>query len=227
LPRRVAVSERLLQDVGVHLRRWPLLIAHISHLAPDREAAFTALEAVEPRIQSKNDRAAMWDALREQLHHHRQVPDAEWALPADELERLETIYHRFEPSDPLERIAWLFGSPVQLPNPSKEGWRAEERDIDQARQRAALTVVRTQGIKGVLMLARLATDGAAYIGKALSDGGANDLEPLLEVAIRSDDTHERDVAHGLVVCLFSAHGQSWGQSLIDLARAEDWASAPC
>jgi hypothetical protein len=215
------VSERLLKDVGVDLPRWLLLIDRISHLAPDREAVFAALEAVEPRMKAKDHRAAMWDALRGQLHRHRQFPDAEWALPGEELDRLEAIYHRFEPSDPLERIAWLFGSPTQLPNPPKEGWEAEEREIDQARQEAALTVYREQGIDGVLGLARVVTGAAGYVGKALCDAGATNLEPLLEVAIRSDHARDRDVAHSLVVCLFNAGGQ-WAQALIDRARVEEW-----
>jgi hypothetical protein len=216
------VSERLLKDVGVDLPRWLLLIDRISHLAPDREAVFAALEAVEPRMKAKDHRAAMWDALRGQLHRHRQFPDAEWALPGEELDRLEAIYHRFEPSDPLERIAWLFGSPTQLPNPPKEGWEAEEREIDQARQEAALTVYREQGIDGVLGLARVVTGAAGYVGKALCDAGATNLEPLLEVAIRSDHARDRDVAHSLVVCLFNAGGQPWAQALIDRAPVEEW-----
>jgi hypothetical protein len=217
-----AVSERLLKDVGIDLPRWLLLIHRISHLAPDREAVFTALEAVEPRMKSQDRRDAMWHALRGQLHRHRQFPDAEWALPAEEIKRLEAIYHRFAPADPLERIAWLFRPPVQLPNPPKEGWQAEEREIDQARQEAALKLYREHGIDGLLGLARVVTGGAGYVGKALCDAGVADLEPLLEVAIRSDHTQDRDVAHGLVVCLFNAGGQPWAQSLIDRARAEAW-----
>lgn len=217
-----AVSERLLKDVGIDLPRWLLMINRISHLAPNREAVFTELEAVELRIKSKDGRDAMWHALRVQLHRHRQFPDAQWALPAEELKRLEAIYHRFVPADSLERIAWLFGSAVQLPNPPKEGWQAEEREIDQARQEAVLTVYREQGIDGVLGLVHVVTGGAGYVGKALCDAGAMDLEPLLEVAIRSEHAQDRDVAHGLVVCLFNAGGRPWAQSMIDRARAEAW-----
>ena len=63
---------------------------------------------------------------------NRIVPEAEWAMPAEELNRLEKIYDRFAPDDPLERVAWLFVSPVSLPNPSRDGWESEERDIDRA-----------------------------------------------------------------------------------------------
>ena len=216
------VSARLLKDVGVDLPRWLLLIDRISHLAPDREAAFAALEAAEPRITAKDHRSALWDALRGQLHRHRQFPDAEWSLPAEDLARLEAIYHRFAPSDPLDRIAWLFGSPVQLPDPPKEGWQAEELEIDKARQHAAATAYREQGIDGILSLARAVTGGAGYVGKALCDAGVPDLDPLLNAAIKSDHPQDRDVAHGLVVCMFNAGGQPWAQDLIERAKVEAW-----
>jgi hypothetical protein len=217
----IAVSERLLKDVGTNIPRWLLLIDRVSHLAPNRDAVYAALDDVEPRIRSKADRASLREALRAQLHRHRQMPDAEWALPNDELDRIEAIYRRFEPLDPLERIAWLFEPAVHLPNPSKDGWESDQRDIDLARQQAALTIFREQGIDGVLNLARLVTGGAGYIGKALYDAGASNLEPLLAVAIRSDHVQDRDVAHGLVVSLFNA-GQPWALSLINRAQTEDW-----
>jgi transcriptional regulator with XRE-family HTH domain len=215
-----AIGERLLADVGLNPVRWQLLIDRIADVS-DREAVFTALEAAEPRIKDKADRAALWGRLRQLLHNHREFPDAEWAMPPEDLDRIEQIYDRFAPADPLERVAWLFETSVQLPYPSKEGWEAEHREIDQARQQAALAVFTEHGVSGVLGLARLVSAGG-YLGKALYDAGATDLDPLLEAAVRSDDAQERDVAHGLIISMFNDRKEAWANALIEKAGEEGW-----
>jgi transcriptional regulator with XRE-family HTH domain len=218
-----AISERLLADVGLSPVRWSRLLDRFRDLAPDPERALAALEAAEPRITNKADRATFWDKLRRVLHHHRQIPDAGWSLPDAVLDRLESVYDLFAPTDPLERTAWLFQHSVQLPKPSAAGWEAEQRDVDAARQQAAQALYAKGGIQTVLSLARL-TETAGYIGKALYDGGLpdSDVDALLEAAVRSEDPHERDVGHGLIVSVFRDRNESWAAALIAKARAENW-----
>jgi transcriptional regulator with XRE-family HTH domain len=218
-----AVSERLLADVGTSPTRWVLLLDRVGDLAPGPEAILDALEAVEPLINCKDDRAVFWDKLRRVLNHNRQFPDAEWSLPVPILDRLEAIYDRFAPDDPLEQIAWLFRQAVQLPKPSAEGWRAEERDLETARLLAAQALYANEGIPGVLALSRL-TDAPGWLGKALYDGGLPpaDVDILVEAAARSDDSHERDIAHGLIIAAFPDRGKAWGADLIAKARKEQW-----
>lgn len=218
-----AVSERLLTDVGTSPARWVLLLDRIGDLAPGPEPVLDALEAVEPRVTGKDDRAIFWDKLRKVLHQNRQFPDAEWRLPDPMLDRLEAVYDRFAPADPLEQIAWLFQQAVQLPKPSAEGWRAEQRDVEAARLDAARALYAKEGIPGVLALSRL-SDAPGLLGKALYDGGLPpaEVDALVEAAARSDDSHERDVAHGLIISAFRDRGKAWGAELIAMARVEHW-----
>ena len=218
-----AISERLLAGVGLSPARWSLLLDRLGNLAPGPEPALAALEATEPRITDKADRTIFWDKLRRVLHHHRQFPDAEWSLPDAVLDRLEAIYNRFAPADPLERTAWLFQQSVQLPKPSAAGWEAEQRDVDAVRQQAAQALHAEGGIPTVLSLARL-TDAAGYLGKALYDSGlpAAEVDALLEAAVRSDDVHERGVAHGLIISVFRDRKEPWASTFVAKARAEHW-----
>ena len=218
-----AITERLLKDVGLSSIKWSDLLDRLGDLAPGPDLALAALEAAEPRITDKTDRAAFWEKLRNVLHRHRQFPNAGWLLKADVLDRLEAVYDRFAPADVLERTAWLFQQSVQLPKLSAEGWEAEHREVDAARQYAAQQVVAQGGVSAVLALARL-TDSAGYIGKALSDSGvpASDIDTLIEAAVRSDDGRERDVAHGLIWSVFRDRKEPWAEALISRARAETW-----
>jgi transcriptional regulator with XRE-family HTH domain len=218
-----AITERLLADVGISPVRWSRLLDRFRDLAPDSECALAALEAAEPRITDKADRATLWDKLRRVLHHHRQFPDAGWSLPDAVLDRLESVYDRFAPTDPLERTAWLFQHSVQLPKPSASGWEAELREVDASRQQAAQALYAKGGLPAVLSLARL-SETAGYIGKALYDGGlsASDIDQLLEATVRGDNAHERDVAQGLIVSVFSERKEPWAAALITEARAKNW-----
>jgi transcriptional regulator with XRE-family HTH domain len=218
-----AVTERLIKDVGLNPVRWSLMLDRLGDLAPDLDAGLDALEAAEPKITDKADRALLWNKLRGVLHHHRQFPDAEWSLPEAPLDRLAALYNRFAPTDPLERTAWLFEQSVQLPNPSPEGWQGEQREVDAARQEAARALYLEGGARTVLALARL-VGSAGWLGKALWDSAVLGPDPdaMIEVAVRSDDSHERDVAHGLIVSAFNDLKEPWAGDLITRAEKGGW-----
>lgn len=217
------ISARLLEDVGVNASRWSDLLDRFATLVPDQEIGLATLEVAEQRITDKADRAALWTSLRRVLHHHRQFPDAEWSMPGEVLDRLEVLYERFAPLDPLERTAWLFEQSVALPKPSTEGWEAGERDVDVARRQAAQALFFEGGVASVLALARR-VGTAGYIGKALYESGVSesDLDALLEATLRSNDDHERDVAHGLILSAFDDRKEPWATALIAKAREQNW-----
>ena len=217
-----ALSERLLDDVGLSPERWTLLLDRLGDLAPDGEKALAALEAAEPRITDKQSREMLWKKLRGILHHHRQFAESDWSLAKDVLDRIEVIYERFAPSDALENSAWLFQNGTQLPNPSG-GWENETREIEGARQEAARAIYAAGGTCDLVSLARM-SDTAAFIGKALVDSGvpADELDVIIETAIRSDDAHERDLAHGIIVSVVRDWPRSWAENLLATAQLEKW-----
>ncbi|MBY4640512.1 helix-turn-helix domain-containing protein [Gluconacetobacter entanii] len=218
-----AISQRLLEDVGTSAARWISLLGRIGNLGTGPEAVLDALERAEPLITAQADRHVIWNKLRSILHHHRQFPEAEWRLPDPVLDHIDVIYNRFEPTDPLERIAWLFQDGVQVPNPSAEGWEASQRDVEVARIEAARILFEKNGITSVLALARL-TERAVYLGKAIYDADFpdSDIDALIEAAVRSDNSRERDVAHGLIVSTFCNRGEDWGANLLNKARSQAW-----
>ncbi|MCA1778073.1 MAG: helix-turn-helix domain-containing protein [Xanthomonadaceae bacterium] len=219
----VEITQRLIADAGTDASRWSSLLDRFADLAPDPEAAFVALEAAERKITGQVDRHELWEKLRRVLHHHRQFPDAEWSLPDEVIDRLEVLYERFTPEDPIERVAWLFEMSAVLPKPSSPGWETKERDIDEARRQAALMVFSEGGVAAVLGLARLVKT-AGLIGKALYEVGLSDseLDSLLEAAFRSGHEREPDVAHGLIVAAYREGKEPWAEALIDRAKDEDW-----
>ncbi len=217
------ISERLVADAGLDPNRWCALLDRLGDLSPNLDPALATLEAAEPQVTNGADRAVLWEKLRRVLHHHRQFPEADWSLSEKVLQRLEEVYKRLEPTDPLSSVAWLFENSVALPKPTSVGWEAEQREVEVARQEAVQTIFEDGGIPAILGLARL-VDSAGYIGKALYDSGipVADLSALIEEAARSSDVHERDIAHGLIVSAFRDHKEVWADDLLKRARTESW-----
>lgn len=218
-----AITDRLLEDVGARPDRWVQLLDRIPDLAPDPKVGFAALERAESEITDADGRARIWKRLRHVLHHHRQFPDAEWSMPSEALDQLEVIYHRFAPVDALERVAWLFDQNVELPSPSKLGWKGEQREVEAARIRAVMEIHAELNAAGTLALARL-VEAPGFIGKALYDGGIRNakMERLIETSLRSENASERGVGHGMIVSAVRESGEPWGAALFAKARAESW-----
>lgn len=218
-----AISERLLTDADLYPKRWLDLLDRLGDLAPGPEEALERLEAAEPRIDNDTDRLTLWKKLRGTLHHHRSFPDTDWSLPESVLHRLESVYHRFAPEDPLERVAWIFEQSVQLPNPSANGWEGKQREVDRIRQQTVEQLYKENGLSAILSLARL-TEAAGYIGKVLFESGlpAADIDAIVETTAKSNDAHERDVAHGLIVSIFRDRKEPWAADLVHRAHSENW-----
>lgn len=72
----------------------------------DREKVFSFIKSNLDKIEITDNSA--WHKLRGTLSHHRSYPDAQWALPEAQLKRYEDIYKKLEPSDPVERVIWMF-----------------------------------------------------------------------------------------------------------------------
>lgn len=72
----------------------------------DREKVLSFIEGNLNKIKITDNSA--WHKLRGTLSHHRSYPDAQWALPEEQLKRYDVIYKKLEPSDPVERLIWMF-----------------------------------------------------------------------------------------------------------------------
>lgn len=216
-----AITERLLTDVGENPERWVEIIDRLDDLVPSPLEGIAGLERLERSIDDADARSRIWKRLRHLLHHHRQFPDAQWAMQEEVLNRVESLYQRFAPADRLARVAWLFDQTVELPDPSG-GWQGEQRAAESARIVAAKEIYQEAGIEGVFALARLA-ELSGFVGKALYDSGlkGKELEDLLEYSFRSADSKERDVAHGVTVSAARDMGEDWGRELF--AKAVDGA----
>jgi transcriptional regulator with XRE-family HTH domain len=214
------LSKLLLEDVGTSAVRWKLLLDRLASLAPDRSAAIRKLAEVQPKITSTSDRKLIRDELRKILHHHRQFPEAGWAMPKAELDEIEKVYETFALADPIEDNAWLFSQAVSHPRPV-EGWEGEQTHVTEERQRVAHALLTDHGSDGIFRLAEL-SEAAGYLGAALGDEEPATRDAILTRALKSDKDKDHDLAHGMIVKVFQTEGEAWTKALIARAASEHW-----
>ena len=167
------VLTQMMTVVGVNGDRSSDLIGAIPELPNDlHDHVVSSLERLDAEALQAEARAKVWSALRTVLAHHRPFPDADSALPANRLNRLEALYVRFEPTESVARYGWLFSDAVVLPHGRRNDWVAEERKIAEARRDGVEAIYESSGSEGIELLASV-VDNPYHLGGAF---GANDRQ---------------------------------------------------
>ncbi|MEX2336450.1 MAG: hypothetical protein WD555_04180, partial [Fulvivirga sp.] len=122
----------------------------------DREKVLSFIDANLEKIEITDNSA--WHYLRGTLSHHRSSPDADWALPEEQLEPYEVIYKKLEPSDPVERLIWIFNDhwPVFAEGLEKKelSYRDKEKIVSEIRSQTLISIYQEFGFDKVKELVK-------------------------------------------------------------------------
>ncbi len=103
-----AVLSELFPILRTRGELWPELLDNLNDLPPaDRDRVYaelpSSLDAMRPE-----ERVALWEKASDLVRRHREYHDAQWALPEDELVRVETTIAAAKPADTRDEARWLF-----------------------------------------------------------------------------------------------------------------------
>jgi hypothetical protein len=211
------IVHRLLEDAGTSPERWRSLIEQLTHLPPStRGRMLWQLERVvdQPEFDAKSQEQ-IWEALRALVAQHREFSDADWALPVEEVELLDTLTQRLTPSDAAIRHAWLFNDhmPELDDLPQHDNWDAYDRGLAERRRDAVSEVEAATGFNGIKAFARDVSLPWA-VGIGLADGAIHKYEADLLSLLQSDNVAEVQLASAYVARRFSQEGWAWTERLI-------------
>lgn len=220
-----AVVERLLNDVGTDGERWRDLIEKVGNLPKEQyEAVVAKLMKVDIGGFTLEDRLAVRDALREVISKHREFPDTDWAMPSDQVDKLQRAYKRFEPDDLTSRHAWLFSDRPDLLEHSGREWLAKRGDIEAARLEATQEVYAGGGLDLMLGLAANA-ERPGELGAIL--GASETLttreeDDLLRKGLGSPDGSLKELARRFVFNRARTRSWGWVDEKLSGASASSW-----
>lgn len=218
------VIEKMLEDVGNNHKRWSQLLERVENFPPEmRNRAIDQLVEIEAQITDENERILIWSSLRKILHHHRQFPDAEWAMPKADVDRLGEMYSEFEPQDPIKKVSWLFhGGGSELPQPTPNDWEADEKAAEQMKLNAIADLFRQGGIDLVLALAESATYPSVvgeFFVRSISEKAVTDA--LLRNLLRDETPIVSSFVYGMVIASSWDFGTEWSNKLLNFAQKEE------
>lgn len=193
------ISERLLELAGKDAERWHFLLSSLnSFMPPLKERVLRGAEDLDCQIEGDN-RLLFWTLLRKLLHHHNQFSakeEVEWVYPRDIIDRLEVLYARLIPEDPISQLAWLFAFHVERPTDVALDWREEQEKTSTTQAAAAETLASLDLNALVAALPRF--ENHRMLGYCLGcSSRAETIEPaLLRRCAASVNEQERDLARG-------------------------------
>lgn len=152
------ILNRLINDAGTSVPRWTELIGHYSSLPPKgREAFLTALTVLQTSSDvDEPGRTAIWERLHKLVGDHREYATAEWALPEDELSKIDSVTSEFAPSTAAARNAPLFDdwSPHLGDASRRDDYETYEAALLERRIQAVSDIVTEAGVEAAFDLAR-------------------------------------------------------------------------
>ena len=201
------ITELMLAHVGSLPDRWIDVIEHLDDLPRRvRTAATAQLSALDRSHWSPDERYAVWAAFRAVIDRHRAHPDAEWSMPADEVEHWQELSTRLQPSTDPRVYAHLFDWPMRL-----DGLKYGDPGFDsllERQQREAITTVSKHGAEAVALLA-VASKVPHLVGRALAIHGSDSLDATVLAWLGGEPGALVEAACSLASVRMTQRGADW------------------
>ncbi len=219
------VFDRLLNWAGGEQARWVALLSPIRcPTAVQLDRLFCTLESLQLEQLAEETGDQLRCAVRKVVHQKRTIEGVYPEITAEYVARMETIYHRLTPSDPVRRDAWLFSHhPDLLSVGVGDDWRVEHDVRDRERAAVVRRFLDDGRVDDLVRLAEASeepwTVGYLVGQSALPDGEAI---RLLATHLTSDSVPWRGFASGVVWGRFRRDGWTWVEQTFASEGPRGW-----
>ena len=211
------VSGRLLEDAGGDVTRWGTMIDELANLpGPRRSQTIEGLGRLAEEDMTEADRLQLWESLRSTIARHREFSSAAWALPEDEVSRLEAAAAGFAPPAPGDRLKWLFEEHLpDIPDTApREDFEAYSAALADLRANAAREIAEALDWRDLRDYAA-ALKNPWFFGTALAQAGVMALVDEALELLHSENHSEREFALSYFAQRFQVGGWPWLEPLLN------------
>lgn len=203
------IGQRLLVAAGSDAGRWAVLLDDWQSFDAEwRQDAEKALAAAIGNY-GERERNDMRERLRQIIGKHEQSPQADWTLKEEALEPLRIMFRQLEPSDPVERNAWLFGGPT-FDYRDGRPWQEIQKELEGSRRVAAVEILTASSIDAVMAMAeRIRLPRTLGEAVATSSVPEAQKDTFLERALTEDAPALVDFCFGMLIPLRVLRGEGW------------------
>lgn len=220
-----AVVERILSNAETSSDRWCSVIKRIESLPPKlRDQTIEYLDGVDITKIQPADLVKIWNSLREVIHKHRKSPNAAWAMPTKIVDRLYSVYQKFEPQDIIYRYAWIFSFNAHLLNCLDRDLDTRLAKIEKTRAEAAREAFSQGGLTILLELAEYVEPRLLGSAIAKIETIAEVEAELLRTTLGQDNRALNELAIEFVYTRLGIAGWNWAEEMLSLAKTEQWST---
>jgi hypothetical protein len=201
--------QRVVAGVGSDPERWEPALQHVSSFSNDfKESLVSKLEGETAGLKDPLAWHAVRSRLREILHRHRAYPAAADSM-STYLARLDVLYDKLRPADPVLADAWLFADWPDLPEggrPTDAGLTARFEEI----QKEAFAAIYSQeGVAGISSLIE-ASPHSGRVGVIAGTFFSADtaIQNVIIAGLSSDRAADQLFAHQAIGAIYQAGGWS-------------------
>lgn len=201
------VIDLTLTATGDDPTRWIEVIKRMESWPEARRAiAMTMLEKWMS-LTAADKRNSVWLALQEVYNRHSTFEEANWAMPTSELARIGETLGRFEPSDIVARLGWLFDqwSPLMVGR-----YEDNEHQLVKARREALRPVLLADNLEELLRLVKsVGEPGTVAFAVAEELRTIGEFRRVLEFTLKRASPKEMQFAKVLSAKGADRFGEAW------------------
>lgn len=155
----------------------------------------------------------LWVAVRDLAQQHRFFADAEWALPDEDVLRLETVRDKLQPDDPVELAIPFFKRGFDRHGSKEMTWEEQERLRAERRTEAVRTILHRYGFDGAIRLVRTVDDPSA-VGVAIATATVDEHQScILPDLLNSVESAIAEFAAAYAGSRIYSEGRDWAENL--------------
>ena len=217
------VIQLLLRYVGSDVARWKDLVGILQNLPENpRRKALRMLTRLADTLKQDIDAEVLRATIRFELYRHRSYPDADWAMPLDDVEWLSVIYDKLAPADPVAANAWLFNSDwPDLPDGERTDYKEQRKRAEAAQQEALVAIYESGGVDAIERL----LDAVNYphiVGASVAARiDADDIFPMALECLKSDSSNRQTFAMNFLNRICRESGWAVLDKALDAVKSED------
>ena len=212
------ITDRALALVDAGTGRWDEMVEVFPAFSPDRRNQFLDMLAARVDQSPAKEREELRRTLSRLVKRHARFPEANWSLPAIEVDRLREIVKSLESDDPFEQARILFDEVTPF---GSGDYIAAEKEISSQRAECVAALAGKGGAEVILQLAgaiRHAGLAASAVAQGIEDEGV--VDDLLSSGDPDEPASEFLIS--LSGVLRAKHGANFLDHVRDLATRHGW-----
>ena len=217
-----AVGELIIQQAGSDVRRWKDILDNLGSLPYTvHDQLLKDAERIAQSNLEDSERRLLADELSEQINRHRAYPDADWTLPVEILDRLESLLPILKPKSAVLRHAWLFSEyPDRFYERAAGSYQERELALDKAREDALREILSLEQFDGVRSLSANAKH-PNVVGRILAMVTKDQFLAEIIPSHLIGDESQRVLAGGYIWNRFYTDGWDWADAAIARCNCEE------